>query len=237
MEREHSLRRQAGLAGGTAGSVLDVGCGDGFLAARLSRRVPQVVALDIDRPVLDRARARFPNAPVTWQHGDVLTDVVTPPMFDAVVSNATLHHLLDTRTGLRHLGSLVRPGGTVAIVTFARTEWRDIAWASAAFLIRGLANRLRGKCEHSAPTAWPPATPSDSYAATPDCAAGARVSRLLLGRVLIRWQVPAPRQVKPVPEGGRIVEPALEEGAPRPLMGGPWIDAAGQSGDSHRLVG
>ena len=145
------------LVPATAGSVLDVGCGDGFLAARLSRPVPQVVALDIDRPVLDRARARFPNAPVTWQHGDVLTDVVTPPMFDAVVSNATLHHLPDTRTGLRHLGSLVRPGGTVAIVTFARTEWRDIAWASAAFLIRGLANRLRGKCEHSAPTAWPPA--------------------------------------------------------------------------------
>ena len=79
------------LVPATAGSVLDVGCGDGFLAARLSRRVPQVVALDIDRPVLDRARARFPNAPVTWQHGDVLTDVVTPPMFDAVVSNATLH--------------------------------------------------------------------------------------------------------------------------------------------------
>jgi len=32
----------------------------------------------------------------------------------------------------------------VAIVTFARTEWRDIAWASAAFLIRGLARTGQG---------------------------------------------------------------------------------------------
>jgi len=46
--------------------VLDVGCGDGFLAARLARRIPEVVALDIDAPVLERARTRFATAPVQW---------------------------------------------------------------------------------------------------------------------------------------------------------------------------
>jgi methylase of polypeptide subunit release factors len=35
-----------------AASALDVGCGDGFLAARLAQRVPNVVAVDVDRPVL-----------------------------------------------------------------------------------------------------------------------------------------------------------------------------------------
>jgi protein-L-isoaspartate O-methyltransferase len=39
----------------SATAVLDVGCGDGFLAARLARRVPLVVAIDTDAPVLDRA--------------------------------------------------------------------------------------------------------------------------------------------------------------------------------------
>lgn len=53
----------------SARSVLDVGCDDGFLAARLARRVPLVVAIDIDALVLERAQARFPGAKVTWCHG------------------------------------------------------------------------------------------------------------------------------------------------------------------------
>jgi len=180
------------LVPATAVSVLDVGCGDGFLGARLSRRVPHVVALDSDQPVLRRAQARFPDALASWQHGDVLTGVVTPGSFDAVVSNATLHHLPDTRAGLRRLGSLVRPGGTVAIVTFARTEWRDIPWALSALIARGVANRVRGKWEHSAPTSWPPARTFRQLRQHAETELpGARVSRLLLGRVLIRWQGPA----------------------------------------------
>jgi SAM-dependent methyltransferase len=48
----------------SATSVLDVGCGDGFLAARLARRVPLVVAIDADAPVLD-ARGEHPHMPQT----------------------------------------------------------------------------------------------------------------------------------------------------------------------------
>ncbi len=55
----------------SATSVLDVGCDDGFLAARLASRVQLVVAIDADAPVLGRARARPPAARVTWCHGDV----------------------------------------------------------------------------------------------------------------------------------------------------------------------
>jgi protein-L-isoaspartate O-methyltransferase len=40
-----------------AGSVLEVGCGDGFLAARLSQRIPTVVAVDIDQPVPGTSQA------------------------------------------------------------------------------------------------------------------------------------------------------------------------------------
>jgi 2-polyprenyl-3-methyl-5-hydroxy-6-metoxy-1,4-benzoquinol methylase len=181
------------LVPSTARSVLDVGCGDGFLAARLSRRVSHVAALDVDQPVLDRVQARFADVLVTWLHGDVLAEVVTPPGgFDAVVSNATLHHLPDTRIGLQRLSALVRPGGVLAIVTFARTDWRELPWASVAFVARAVANRVRRKCEHSAPTAWPPA---DTFRQLRELAEtelpGARVSRLIFGRVLIHWQPPA----------------------------------------------
>jgi 2-polyprenyl-3-methyl-5-hydroxy-6-metoxy-1,4-benzoquinol methylase len=175
-----------------AGSVLDVGCGDGFLAARLSQRIPTVVAVDIDQPVLARARQRFPSAPVRWRCGDILDIADELGAFDAVVSNATLHHLPDTRVALRRLGSLVGPGGTLAVVAFARPGWRHLPWALVTLVIRGIAIRLRGKWEHSAPTLWPP---RDTVAQLRHHVRaelpGAQVSLLPLGRVFIRWRAPA----------------------------------------------
>jgi len=140
-----------------AKSVLDVGCGDGFLAARLARRVPHVVALDIDEPVLGRARSRFPNAPITWRHGDVLTDDLECGFFDAVVSNATLHHLGDAFTSLRRLGTLVRPGGVLAVVTFPCMQWRDLPWGA------GLVPRPDG-CQ---PSPWQVGTHCPAIVAAP----------------------------------------------------------------------
>lgn len=141
----HYDRTLDALVPDSARPVLDVGCGDGFLSARLARRVPHVVGLDRDAPVLTRARERFPNARVAWLCADVMDAPLAPAVFDAVVSNATLHHLPDTEAALRRLIVLVRPGGTLAIVGFARTEWHDLPWAASAFLCRGVMHRVRGK--------------------------------------------------------------------------------------------
>ena len=175
----------------SATSVLDVGCGDGFLAARLARRVPLVVAIDADAPVLDRAQARFPAARVTWCHGDVLTHPLGRESFDAVVSNAMLHHLPDAGTALRRLSQLVRPGGTLAIVGFTRAEWRDWPWAVPAFISLGAANRLHGKWEHTAPQVWPPGdTLRELRQAAREILPGARIRHLLMGRFLLTWVRP-----------------------------------------------
>jgi 2-polyprenyl-3-methyl-5-hydroxy-6-metoxy-1,4-benzoquinol methylase len=174
-------------------SVLDVGCGDGFLAARLSRRIPRVVGVDVDQPVLQRAMQRFPDAPVHWRHGDVLVLGAELGRFDAVVSNGSLHHFPDTRAALRCLRDLVQPGGTLGIVTFARPGWRDLPWGLLTIVLRGIAIRLRSKWEHSAPTVWPPR--DTVYQLRQHVRAelpGAEVSRLLLGRIFIRWRAPAP---------------------------------------------
>ena len=187
----HYDARLAACVPAPAGAVLDVGCGDGFLAARLARRVPRVVALDIDAPVLARARARFPDASVTWCHGDILTHPLEAASFDAVVSNAMLHHLPDTRTALRRLSQLVRPGGTLAIVGFARPGWRELPWAATSFVALGVAIRWHGKWEHSAPQVWPPADTFRQFGqAVREVLPSARVRRLLLGRYLLTWTRP-----------------------------------------------
>lgn len=188
----HYDARLATCVPASATTVLDVGCGDGFLAAQLARRVPHVVAIDIDAPVLGRARARFPEAPVTWCHGDILTHPLRPESFDAVLANAMFHHLPDTRAALRRLSQLVRPGGTLAIVGFPRAEWRDLPWAITTTILARVAIQVRGKWQHTAPVVWPPRDSiREVRQAAREVLPGSGVRLLLLGRYLLTWTRPA----------------------------------------------
>ena len=140
---------------------------------------------------MERAKQRFPSVPVHWRCGDILDIACDVGDFDAVISTATLHHLSDTRAALACLGDLVRPGGTIALVTFARPGLRHLPWELATIVIRGVTIRLRGKWEHSAPTVWPPRYSIAELrrhvrAELP----GAQVSLLLLGRVFIQRRAP-----------------------------------------------
>ncbi|MGB9304491.1 MAG: class I SAM-dependent methyltransferase [Mycobacterium sp.] len=171
--------------------VLDVGCGDGFLAARLARRIPDVTAVELDAPVLQRAQVRFADAPVRWVRGDVMTADLPDAGFDAVVSNAAFHHLEDARAGLRRLAGLVAPGGTLALVTFVKFSFRYFFWHLGTRLACAVANHVKGKWEHTAPIKWPPPDTlrqlrTHVHATLP----GARVRPLLYGRVLITWCAP-----------------------------------------------
>lgn len=171
--------------------VLDVGCGDGFLAARLSERVDEVIGLDLDGPVLERARARFPDARVEWMQADAMTAPLPERSFDAVVSNATLHHL-DEAAALRRLAGLVPPGGTLAIVGFARNGLLDWPRALLGQAILLVLNVVLRKWEHSAPQHWPPAhTYGELHGIARRVLPGVRFRRLLLGRYLLVWRRPA----------------------------------------------
>lgn len=184
----YDARLSAAVPAG-ARSALDVGCGDGFLAARLAESVPEVVALDRDEGVLERARNRFPDARVEWRCADILELAPAGGRFDAVLSNATLHHLPDARRALEHLRSLVEPGGVLGIVTFVRPRVRDLPWVAGAWIARGLAIRVRGKWEHTAPTHWPPNdTLGDLRWIAKEVLPGSTVKRLLYGRVLLHWR-------------------------------------------------
>lgn len=119
-----------------ASHVLDVKCGDGVLSAELvDAGVPDIVGLDVDRPVLDRARARHKGMGIEWVQGDVLKVALDPESFDAVVSVATLHHM-DAAQSLKRFAQLVRPGGTVVVIGLAANAWSDIPLATVASIAR-----------------------------------------------------------------------------------------------------
>jgi 2-polyprenyl-3-methyl-5-hydroxy-6-metoxy-1,4-benzoquinol methylase len=174
-----------------ASAVLDVGCGDGLLSAELSDAgIPRVVAVDVDRPVLERARARHEGRGIEWVHGDVHTVALEPDSFDAVVSVAALHHM-DAGPSLRRFAQLVRPGGTLAIVGLAANDWLDLPLAALALASQFTLGQVYGRWQHSAPQQWPPPlTYRQIKALSASVLPGVRYRRHLLGRYSLVWRKP-----------------------------------------------
>jgi 2-polyprenyl-3-methyl-5-hydroxy-6-metoxy-1,4-benzoquinol methylase len=174
-----------------ASRVLDVGSGDGILAAELADAgVPSVVALDRDRQVIERARARHTHPAIEWMQGDALEVALDPESFDAVVSVAALHHM-DADRALTRFATLVRPGGTVAVVGLAANAWSDYPLAAIAITSRLAISVVRGHWEHSAPKCWPPPlTYGEMKALSARALPGVRYRRHLLGRYSLVWRRP-----------------------------------------------
>ena len=171
--------------------ALDVGCGEGMLARELRSVVPQVVALDSDGPVIERARKLDTGAGVEYVRGDFLRSGFAPESFDLIASVATLHHM-NAAAALGRMRELLRPGGTLAVVGLASSrpgDWpADIA---GVFAHRALKAR-RGYLAVNAPTIWPP---PETYAQMRRLAAeilpGVRYRRHLLWRYSLIWTKPA----------------------------------------------
>jgi len=178
----------ASLSSGVS-RVLDVGCGDGILAADLvDAGVPRVVGLDVDRHVLDRARARHEGRSIEWVHGDVFDVAIEPESFDAVVSVAALHHM-DAAQALGRFAQLVRPGGTVVVVGLAASAWSDMPLAALAIVSRLALRLVHGHWSHSAPTCWPPPlTYREMKRLSARVLPGVRYRRHVLGRYSLVWR-------------------------------------------------
>lgn len=174
-----------------ARTALDVGTGDGLLAADLRRRVTHVVGLDLDADVLRRARTV--DAGVAWVRGDLMAAPFPDGSFDVVASVATLHHLPDPAAALRRLAALTAPGGTLAVVGLARSSGpADLPWEVAGLVQHQVLRRGRRYWEHTAPTVWPPPhTYREVRAVVREVLPGARWRRLTLWRYAVTWTRPA----------------------------------------------
>ena len=97
--------------------VLEVGCGDGTVAASLAARGYAVTALDESLALSADASA----AAVTWVEADFLSygggAVGTP--FDAVLFTRSLHHMAPLDRALDRAAALLRPGGRLLAEEFA----------------------------------------------------------------------------------------------------------------------
>lgn len=108
-------------------SIIDVGCGTGWLCEQLSR-YGSVTGTDMTQSVLERARQRWPQA--RFVCGDIFDLELPQASFDVVVSLEVLSHVADQPAFIARLASLLKPGGRLVLATQNRPiyeRWRAVA--------------------------------------------------------------------------------------------------------------
>lgn len=102
-------------------SVLDAGCGTGRVAIELAHRGVDVAGVDLDRPMLDAARAKAPHLP--WVEAD-LFEFDLGRTFDVVATAGNVMIFLHPGTEgevVRRLAAHLAPEG-VLVAGFQRTR-------------------------------------------------------------------------------------------------------------------
>ena len=174
----------------SARTGLDVGCGEGETARRLRAVVPSVVGLDPDGPSIERARTYGDD--ITYVCGDVFDADLRPSTFDVVTSVAMLHHI-PHEDGLRRLGELVSPGGTLLVVglSFSRTAADHLLDVRDAIAIRRY-TLTRRQWHTTAPIVWPPPHSYDEVRIlSAQVLPGCLVERVPYFRYTITWTRPS----------------------------------------------
>ena len=112
--------------------VLDLGCGDGRLAALVLEHrstVTDVVAVDASPPMLAQAQARFVgDQRVEVREWDMNQPITPLGSFDVVVSGFAIHHLEDPRKQelFGEVGRQLRPGGIFANLEVVRSATPEL---------------------------------------------------------------------------------------------------------------
>jgi 2-polyprenyl-3-methyl-5-hydroxy-6-metoxy-1,4-benzoquinol methylase len=96
------------------GRLLDIGAGPGFLVAVAERRGWSAVGLDLNKWAAEYARDELG---VDVRAGDLADDPFPDEQFDAITMMDVVEHVPDPDELLARVAGLVRPGGTLALLT------------------------------------------------------------------------------------------------------------------------
>jgi ubiquinone biosynthesis O-methyltransferase len=135
------------LTGPVAGlNVLDVGCGDGQLAALLARAGANVSAIDADPRMLKAAGRHFATTGVSvaLERGSIEALPYDDDRFDIVLAVTVLCLVRDPRGAIMQMARVLKPGGRLIVGELGRRSlwaaWRRFrgwlghaTWRSARF--------------------------------------------------------------------------------------------------------
>jgi ubiquinone/menaquinone biosynthesis C-methylase UbiE len=175
--------------------ALDVGCGCGFFAARLSSEADHVDAIDSDGAVLDEASRLNSSPRIRFLHGDFLAMGLPSDTYDVVTSIAALHHM-DFARALAEMKRVLRPGGRLAVLgLFREVSLIDYAvslMAIPANLLRThIVDQHRASSTMAAPTREPTLSLAQIRESASSSLPGVQVERRLYWRYSLLWRKPA----------------------------------------------
>ena len=118
-------------------SVLDVGCGGGYLSTLLARSGAEVTGIDLATHALMAARKRASREGVSveYRQADAAHIPFADHCFDMVVCTDVLVHVPQPRKVIAEMVRVLRPGGAVYFSSISRTWW-------AHFVMVVLAERI-----------------------------------------------------------------------------------------------
>ena len=110
------------------GDVLDAGAGDGAIAELVAPRAKTYTLLDRSDRMLAAARARLARAPnARYLHGDLHEIPAPSASFDQVLLLNVLPYAERPAVVLAELARVLRPGGTVALITLDEHSHAELA--------------------------------------------------------------------------------------------------------------
>ena len=114
-EMARAIRERVPLSPETI--LLDFGAGTGLLTERLAPFVSTIHCVDISESMISQLEQKAPRLPcaIHTLRRDLTRGELPKLKVDGIVSTMTLHHIEDPLALLKRLGTLLRPGGFVAI--------------------------------------------------------------------------------------------------------------------------
>src|SRR5215470_5002944 len=101
-------------------SILDVGCGPGYVSAAAIERGATAVGLDFSAAMIAIARKNLPR--INFHDGDAQNLPFDNETFDRVVANFALLHLAEPERAFAEACRVLKPAGNFGFTTWARKE-------------------------------------------------------------------------------------------------------------------